>query len=288
MTRPWGVLKAATLTHRKYLRSTHEDRSAWLTLLLSSFNSPSDDDLGARSDVEATLRALGHRHPAEQVERLLTIGWLDVRNEHLWLHDWKDYQPEDPTGAKRKARQRQGSWDRSVTGQSADGHGNVTGRSQESPGMSRAISATATGEESREEENLEGVESTVSGLARPRTHTRDDADPAFPLRQWLSAHGAAVRDGDGYHRKLVQLIATDGGKTCRDVIAAFEQLRVEGAHTAKQYVMSAEDLLFPTLKPKANGKAPSIDAHKYDHLVEEGDDFAAPDAMDTDYIGGAR
>ena len=52
--------------------------------------------------------------------------------------------------------------------------------------MSRAISATATGEESREEENLEGVESTVSGLARPRTHTRDDADPAFPLRQWLS------------------------------------------------------------------------------------------------------
>jgi hypothetical protein len=252
VTRPWGRLLAATLTHRKYLRSSHEDRSAWLTLLLASFNSPSDDDLGCRADVEATLRALGHRHPGQEVDRLLELGWLDEREGHFWLHDWQEHQPVDPTGAKRKARSRSGSWSRDVTGQSPDSHVTVTGMSRaRGHNMSRA-----RGEESREEENLEGRESTSSGLAPARARAGDDADPAYSLRQWLAANGAPVRDGDGYHAKLVRLVATDSGKTCGDVIAAFERLKREGARTARQYVLGAENALFP-ISSASNGKAPA-------------------------------
>jgi hypothetical protein len=142
MTRPWGQLHASTLTHRKYLQSNHEERSAWLTLILFSFANPHDDDLGSRADVEATLKTLGaHRRPAVVLDRLMAIGWLDLREDHYWLHDWEEWQPEDPTGAKRKAAQRIRDW-----GLPVEGHVNVTGQSPDSPGP---------GEERRGEENKE-------------------------------------------------------------------------------------------------------------------------------------
>jgi hypothetical protein len=112
---------------------------------------------------------------------------------------------------------------------------------------------------------------TLGRETRFAARTEDDDDPAFPLRQWLAAHSASVRDGDGYHRKLCQLVATDSGKTCDDVIAAFEQLRASGARTSKQFVMGAEDALFPTIKVGAT-KAPTVPAGKYAAMVEEGDD----------------
>jgi hypothetical protein len=116
---------------------------------------------------------------------------------------------------------------------------------------------------------VEAVVEAVSG-GRPAREADDD-DPAFPLRQWLAAHSAAVRDGDGYHRKLCQLVATDSGKTCDDVIVAFERLKANGARTSKQFVMGAEDALFPTIKVDTN-KAPTVPAGKYAAMVEEGDD----------------
>jgi hypothetical protein len=222
--------------------------------------------------------------------------WPGLAAGSLIVHDWHDHQ-SDPGAAERAQEWRRdhaGDDEPGIDWDGVDGSSNADqtpierGMNADQTAIERSLGVHSRAGARREHEQEHEQEGLTVGVGLARTHARDDADPAFPLRQWLSAHGAAVRDGDGYHRKLVQLVATDGGKTCRDVIAAFEQLRVEGAHTAKQYVMSAEDLLFPTLRPKANGKAPSIDAHKYDHLVEEGDDFAAPDAMDTDYIGGAR
>ncbi|MFI5259495.1 MAG: hypothetical protein ACHQ01_07805 [Candidatus Limnocylindrales bacterium] len=90
--------------------------------------------------------------------------------------------------------------------------------------------------------------------ARPQQS--DDADPAFTLRQWLAKANAPVRDGDGYHVKLVRMVASDSGKTCADVLAAFERLKREGARTSKQFVMGAEDALFPPIKgPGGKGAA---------------------------------
>jgi hypothetical protein len=135
MTRPWGQLHASTLTHRKYLKSSHEERSAWLTLLLWSFNNPNDAELGCRADVEATLRTLGgHRRPAAILDRLIEIGWLDGNDGSYTLHDWDSWQPEDPTGAKRKAAQRVRDW-----GLPPDSHAPVTDLSRDilGPGEER-------------------------------------------------------------------------------------------------------------------------------------------------------
>jgi hypothetical protein len=122
MTRPWGQLHASTLTHRKYLKSSHEERSAWLTLLLWSFNNPNDDALGDRADVEATLKTLGgHRRAAVLLDRLIAIGWVDD-GPCLRLHDWQSWQPEDPTGAKRKqAEERRGEENQERRGEPVSG-----------------------------------------------------------------------------------------------------------------------------------------------------------------------
>ena len=150
MTRPWGQLHASTLTHRKYLKSSHEERSAWLTLLLWSFNNPNDAALGCREDVIATLRTLGgHRHPAAVMDRLIGIGWVDDQDGALCLHDWDEWQPEDPTGAKRKQAQRDREW-----GARVDSHAPVTGASRDILGP---------GEERRREENQERRGEPVSG-----------------------------------------------------------------------------------------------------------------------------
>ena len=151
MTRPWGQLHASTLTHRKYLKSSHEERSAWLTLLLWSFNNPNDAALGCREDVIATLRSLGgHRRPTVVLDRLIEIGWVDDQAGALSLHDWDNWQPEDPTGAKRKQAQRIREW-----GSPVDSHVPVTGLSRDPLGP---------GEERRGEENQERV---GEGLTAP-------------------------------------------------------------------------------------------------------------------------
>ena len=102
MTRPWGKLHASTLNHRKFLRSTPEERGAWLTLLLYALNSTTDEDLGTADDVTAMLRREGYTDPEATLIRLIELGWLDRDGSRHVLHDWADWQPDDPTGATRK------------------------------------------------------------------------------------------------------------------------------------------------------------------------------------------
>jgi hypothetical protein len=230
--------------------------------------------------VESLKGGEGHGRPmARQVDFLITQGDLIAQVDgSLYIDGWDELQEGDWQVAERMQRYR---------GRKLVTPATVTPVTP--PTVTSVTPAHVTRLSLREE--LDSKESGGNGGSggNARATETDDADPAFPARQWLSAHSAPVRDGDGYHRKLVQLVATDGGKTCADVVRAFEQLRAEGARTSKQYVMGAEDLLFPTLKPHANGKAPATDNHKYDHLVESDDDLTErPDATDTDYIGGTR
>jgi hypothetical protein len=173
VTRPWGQLHASTLTHRKYLKSSHEERSAWLTLLLWSFNNPNDDALGERSDVEATLKTLGgHRHPVAILDRLIEIGWVDA-GPCLRLHDWQSWQPEDPTGAKRKQAERVRHWGEpveTVTGASRDG----------------SVTVTQLGEERREEENQERTGEPVTGPDAYCCLTLRSPRPGTPAYEWTT------------------------------------------------------------------------------------------------------
>lgn len=102
MTRPWGKLHASTLNNRKFIRSTPEERGAWVTLLLYALNSTTDDDLGNAADIVAMLRREGFPDPEATLQRLVELGWIDRDGSHHVLHDWSDWQPDDPTGAQRK------------------------------------------------------------------------------------------------------------------------------------------------------------------------------------------
>lgn len=126
MSRPWGKQYAHMLNHPKYLRATVEERSAWHSLFLVALNSPREDLLGSRDEVVAILANLGHGAAAgERLDGLIRLRLVDVRRSQHRIHGWSDWQPDDPTGAKRKAANRA----QKVTGQSADGHGTVTGMS---------------------------------------------------------------------------------------------------------------------------------------------------------------
>jgi hypothetical protein len=114
---------------------------------------------------------------------------------------------------------------------------------------------------------------------RARPAGWDDAVAYLAGRSVYVAESSA----NGHVEHLSRLLEQHGWA---DVRSTFDTIAPR-CHELRQFVLGADNRL-NQIPEAANGKAPSIDAHKYDHLVEEGDDFAAPDAMDTDYIGGAR
>lgn len=145
MTRPWGKVHGSMLNHPKFLRSTPEERGAWLTLFLYALNSPTDADLGTVEDVVARLRREGFRKPEPTLGRLVELHWLDEDRNRYAIHDWNEWQPDDPTGARRKRAIR----DLQVgTGRSEDDQRTVAGRS---PDIPRTIpgQSSARGEKKR-------------------------------------------------------------------------------------------------------------------------------------------
>lgn len=150
MTRPWGKLHASMLTSPKFIRSTPEERGAWVTVLLYAFNSPTDDELGTEGDIVAILHREGFADPEAMLRRLVQLHWIDRRARHYVVHDWADWQPDDPTGAKRKRALRTGSVG---TRRSHDVPGTVTGPSADIP---RTVTGRSSprGEENREERIL--------------------------------------------------------------------------------------------------------------------------------------
>lgn len=130
MSRPWGKQFAHMLGHPKYLRASIAARAAWHTLFLVALNSPTEEVLGTREDVEAILRNYGFGEEAgDCVRSLVDLRLIDVRsgvNGKLKLHDWNHWQPDDPTGAKRKAASRaakaSGDSPQPVNGLSRDSH----------------------------------------------------------------------------------------------------------------------------------------------------------------------
>jgi len=170
MPRPWGKLHAPMLSHRKYIRMTRAERGDWLTLLLAAINSTKDDDLGTPDDVKSILRSFGNARPADTIAQFVNLGLLDERisDGHLLLHDWTDHQPDDPTGAKRKAAERKAA-------KAAAGGTDVTGQSQDSP-------VTVAGQSADIPQPVAGQSSDLSRerareMERRGEETRDSPQP---------------------------------------------------------------------------------------------------------------
>jgi hypothetical protein len=216
----------------------------------------------SESYLKALLGRRG-RHLTYLIEHSDVVALEDGR---LYVDGWDEWQEGDRTVQERVERVRA---KRAAAGLRRNGSGALSGPGatvSATPGatvpsvapahdgatVSATVSATV-GRSSRDSLNVQRAEATAVGGGDSRTRAGDDADPAYNLRVWLAAHNAPIRDGDGYHTRLVRYVATDTGKTTADVIAAFERLARDGAKTAKQYVMGAEDLLFPTIKT-GNGK----------------------------------
>ena len=177
MTRPWGKLHASMLSHSKNIRLTPMQRSAWVTLLMHALNSPSDDLLGEREDLEAILRIYGHDDPAGILAVLVKLRLLEAEDGEYRLHDWADWQPDDPTGSHRKAAWRKAQ----KAAPSRDGDETVPGQSPDSPRTITRLSRPR-GEERREEEKVPP--------ARPR-----EASPKNG-----PAPAASSRRGTGFQR----------------------------------------------------------------------------------------
>ena len=183
MTRPWGKLHASTLNHRKFLRSNPEERGAWLTLLLYALNSTSDEDLGTADDVTAMLRREGFGEPEATLARLVELGWLDPDGSRHVLHDWRDWQPDDPTGAKRKRALHDLL---RVRGTSADRHETVRG-------MAADVPRTDNGR-SRARGDGDG-DGDGDGESSPRSPSRNGSrTPALPVEGRASFDDLLERD----------------------------------------------------------------------------------------------
>lgn len=199
MPRPWGKLHATMLSHRKLLQLSRAERGDWLVLLLAAINSTKDDDLGTLDDVKSVLRSYGNARPGDTIEHMLNLRLLDSRNRdsHLLLHDWADHQPDDPTGAKRKAAERAAAKaaaeaalsadsPATVTGHSADSHGNVNG-------LSRDPLASALARGDGEETRGDSPQPPASGGRRSNgTNPRAKADAARAVAE-LEAKAKAWR-----------------------------------------------------------------------------------------------
>jgi len=227
------------------------------------------------------------------------VAWFYDRGDICDLDDgrvlvvgWDNWQEGDLTVAERVRRTR-GGGDPALLS-NADPRYIVTPESvteKRSSALHDAQKGAENGASSHEDHVLSeslslpygGRNKTLGRETRFARAQHDDADPAFACRQWLAAHGAHVTEGDGYHRKLAQLVATDTGKTTGDVLAAFETLRARGCKTAKQYVMGAEDLLFPVPRSserdaaaaRAEEEAKRRAAKARAYLVDDGSEFAS-------------
>ena len=87
------------------------------------------------------------------------------------LHDWSDWQPDDPTGAKRK---RAGRAVGGGMGRSQDVRGTVTGLSADSPPTGRGLSRPRG--EVRREERILPLSPSVNGQQPSRSNGRASFD----------------------------------------------------------------------------------------------------------------
>lgn len=151
MPRPWGKLHAPMLSHRKFLQMSRAERGDWLLLVLVAINSTKDADLGTQDDVKAVLKAYGNLRSDDTIAQMLNLNLVDLRSDgHLVLHDWADHQPDDPTGAKRKAAERAAAKAALEGLVSADSRRTVAGQSQDVPETVTGLSSDLSRARSRD------------------------------------------------------------------------------------------------------------------------------------------
>lgn len=159
----------------------------------------------------------------------LTVGLLEDRGGLLVVHDWPKHQgrrSEEPlTGAERTARWRDSQRDANVTSSDVSGDDTVT-----APSRARASALSPSQSQSP-------LHPERNGTAVPAQD-----EPESAALGYLASVGAAVApDGNGIHRKLVDLVRRRGLDA---VMAGLRELHTaDPSASGRQLVFSVENAL---------------------------------------------
>lgn len=95
----WLRIDDRFASHPKVAQLTDREFRVWMRLLCfcATYQDPSVDKV-ALSEVPGLSTIM--------VTRFGTLGLLDVVGDSFEIHDWKNYQPKDMTGADRQAKWR--------------------------------------------------------------------------------------------------------------------------------------------------------------------------------------
>lgn len=166
---------------------------------------------------------------ARFVDDYLRVGLLEDRDGCLVVHDWSKHQgrrSEEPlSGKDRTARWRDRHRDESVTEDTSQSDETVTG-----PSRARASALSPS------------LSQSITTSQRNGTAVPADDDPESPALAYLAGVGAQViPDGNGIHRKLIDLIRRRG---IDPVLAALRELHDADPHASgRQLVFAAENAL---------------------------------------------
>ena len=153
---------------------------------------------------------------ARFVDDYLRVGLLEDHDGAMVVHDWSKHQERrvDPTAAERQRRHRE------ITSP-------VTLRPGDPRGRASALSPSLSQSQETSQRN---------GTAVP---AREPEDPALDFLAAIGAHVAP--DGNGIHRKLVDLVRRRGSDV---VLAALGELYEADPHASgRQLVFAAENAL---------------------------------------------
>lgn len=183
-----------------------------------------------------SLDALRGALPASYVRHvdfLVSEGDLVIGDDGLvYLDGWDEWQEGDLTVKDRMARLRDRKRNQTVT-----------------PDVTSTVTTPVTVTVTRPYQTANAhaiADSSFSPEGGLGGGTDDE--PEFPLLQWLAQHGCAIREGNGFHQKLITAVEVHGPDA---ILRQFERLAKAGmSHGDVQgYVFGAIDALNKAKRP---------------------------------------
>lgn len=171
----------------------------------------------------------------------------------LVIHEWPSHQREHAVRqAVYRSKSDADSDVRSDAGSDAGSDARSDGGSDIS---SRALSPSLSMSRSSPngEEPYQGGADPADVLSSwPNGEGSGESDPEWPIMQWLARdHHVAIRDGGGYHVRLVRLVEAHGAARVR---AAIQRCIDEGSKGERALIFGAENVLDPPHSPRRESK----------------------------------